>query len=346
MARKKEDKDGKYKRITNKSKKSSRDIKDVDSDVIKSQLLTLGLTLREVPGDGNCLFRALGDQLDGHMGNHYRHRQDTTTYMLDHREDFQPFVEDDLPFEKHISELSQSGTYAGNDAIVAFARLHQVTIVIHQPNTPLWQIKGWETCETLQTTEKNKKRKNYNNVPSSHQLHIAYHGGDHYDSVRRLGDTSHIPANIQINVESEVHEGTNQSPNTTDRVRDYASCNIHEIDHTEEAANEIEREAIIRSGCQDLTIVRQLLYNNFGNIDATVEDLLALTLTPVESQEAKFEHLSSGGRTKTGFSRKQLERIRKQERKRAGDARRKSPNATKETLEEATIIGKVQCLNI
>lgn len=47
------------------------------------------------------MFRALGDQLDGHMGNHYRHRQDTTTYMLEHRDDFQPFVEDDLPFEKH-----------------------------------------------------------------------------------------------------------------------------------------------------------------------------------------------------------------------------------------------------
>ena len=52
MARKKEDRDGKYKRIANKLKKSSRDSKEVESDVIKSQLLTLGLTLREVPGDG------------------------------------------------------------------------------------------------------------------------------------------------------------------------------------------------------------------------------------------------------------------------------------------------------
>ena len=59
------------------------------------------------------MFRALGDQLDGHMGNHYRHRQDTTTYMLEHRDDFQPFVEDDLPFEKHsmcgfFIEINQS----------------------------------------------------------------------------------------------------------------------------------------------------------------------------------------------------------------------------------------------
>ncbi|XP_046635626.1 OTU domain-containing protein 3-like [Daphnia pulicaria] len=340
MARKKED-NGKYKRITNKSKKSSRDSKDVDADVIKSQLITLGLTLREVPGDGNCLFRALGDQLDGHMGNHYRHRQDTTTYMLEHRDDFQPFVEDDLPFEKHISELSQPGTYAGNDAIVAFARLHQVTIVIHQPNAPLWQIRGWESSGTQ--TEKNKKGKNYNNIPISRQLHIAYHGGDHYDSVRRLGDTSHIPANIQIDVESEGNEVTTQSQNTADQ--DYDSCELHEINRVDDSeANEIEREAILRTGCQDLAIVRQLLYNNCGNLEAAVEDLLALSLTPVDNEEPKMD--PSGGRSKSTFSRKQLERIRKQERKRAGEARRKPCNTTRESPEEAVIIGKVQCLNI
>jgi len=28
------------------------------------------------------------------------------------------------------------GTYAGNDAIVAFARLHQVNIIIHQLSSP------------------------------------------------------------------------------------------------------------------------------------------------------------------------------------------------------------------
>lgn len=103
---------------------------------------------------------------------------------------------------------------------------------------------------------------------------------------------------------------------------------------------------MIRSGCQDLVIVRQLLYNNLGNIDATMEDLLALTLHPMESQEAKFEHPPAGGRIKTGFSRKQLERIRKQERKRAVEARRKPSNAIRETVEEATVIGKIQCLNI
>lgn len=144
-----------------------------------NQLQALGLKLREVPGDGNCLFRALGDQLEGHSRGHLRLRQETVQYMMSHRQDFEPFVEDDVPFTQHLSNLSQPGTFAGNDAIVAFARSQQVKVVIHQLNTPLWEING---------VEKQVCR----------ELHIAYRYGDHYDSVRRVGDNSESPAQLRI----------------------------------------------------------------------------------------------------------------------------------------------------
>ncbi|XP_016134734.1 OTU domain-containing protein 3-like [Sinocyclocheilus grahami] len=144
-----------------------------------NQLQALGLKLREVPGDGNCLFRALGDQLEGHSRGHLRLRQETVQYMMTHSQDFEPFVEDDMPFTEHLSNLSQLGTFAGNDAIVAFARSQQLKVVIHQLNAPLWEING---------TEK----------PSSRELHIAYRYGDHYDSVRKTGDNSESPAHLRI----------------------------------------------------------------------------------------------------------------------------------------------------
>uniref|UniRef100_A0A8C1V005 OTU domain-containing protein 3 n=1 Tax=Cyprinus carpio TaxID=7962 RepID=A0A8C1V005_CYPCA len=144
-----------------------------------NQLQALGLKLREVPGDGNCLFRALGDQLEGHSRGHLRLRQETVQYMMTHRQDFEPFVEDDVPFTEHLSNLSQPGTFAGNDAIVAFARSQQLKVVIHQLNAPLWEING---------TEK----------PSCRELHIAYRYGDHYDSVRKTGDNSESPAHLRI----------------------------------------------------------------------------------------------------------------------------------------------------
>ncbi|XP_035314616.1 OTU domain-containing protein 3 isoform X2 [Cricetulus griseus] len=131
-----------------------------------NQLQALGLKLREVPGDGNCLFRALGDQLEGHSRNHLKHRQETVDYMIRQREDFEPFVEDDIPFEKHVASLSKPGTFAGNDAIVAFARNHQLNVVIHQLNAPLWQF------QILHQDGANKKEK------------IKIKGGDFEDGPR------------------------------------------------------------------------------------------------------------------------------------------------------------------
>ncbi|PWA33005.1 hypothetical protein CCH79_00016893 [Gambusia affinis] len=151
-----------------------------------NQLQALGLKLREVPGDGNCLFRALGDQLEGHSRGHLRLRQETVQYMMSHRQDFEPFVEDDVPFPQHLSNLAQSGTFAGNDAIVAFARSQQVKVVIHQLNAPLWEINGVEK-------------------QACRELHIAYRYGDHYDSVRRVGDNSESPAQLRIETLQNSH---------------------------------------------------------------------------------------------------------------------------------------------
>jgi len=138
---------------------------------LNNQLATLGLSLKQIPGDGNCLFRALGDQLDGRVQEHMAHREAVVRYMRHHRDDFEPFVEDDISFDDHMSSLSEQGTFGGNDAIVAWARLHHCTVVIHQLNKPLWQIHGGKEGS-----------------PGGWEVHISYHNGDHYNSVRRLGD--------------------------------------------------------------------------------------------------------------------------------------------------------------
>ena len=52
----------------------------------------------------NCLFRALGDQLEGNMRNHLRHREVTVAYMREHRSQFEPFLEDSVSYE-HYSKF-------------------------------------------------------------------------------------------------------------------------------------------------------------------------------------------------------------------------------------------------
>ena len=105
--------------------------------------------------------------------------------MRDHKEDFEPFLVDDVSFQRHLSLLSEDGTYAGNDSIVAFARLYNVTVVIHQLNEPPWQV----TNDSVDAK-----------AAETRELHVSYHNGDHYNSVRKANEHSNIqsPANISM----------------------------------------------------------------------------------------------------------------------------------------------------
>ncbi|CAG0894070.1 unnamed protein product [Darwinula stevensoni] len=238
MARKREEKAAKasYQK-EQKVKKSLTGSKFDDSFVsVNKQLSPLGLMLREIPGDGNCLFRALGDQLDGHTMNHLTHRRETAEYMKEHRPDFEPFVEDDITFDKHVESLGEPGTYAGNDAIVAFARRHNVIVVIHQLNAPLWKVHG------------GKK--------GAKEIHIAYHNGDHYNSVRRIGDHSDSPANVRIGSPTPENDGNDE-------------VNLSGL-------SEMEKYVMEHTNCMDPINVRQALEDNEYDVEATVDFLNVL----------------------------------------------------------------------
>ena len=74
----------------------------------------LGLRIKEVGADGNCLFRSFSDQMEGNEGNHYIYRQSAIEYMIDHQDHFKFFIEDDKPFDGYIKEMSLDGTWGGN----------------------------------------------------------------------------------------------------------------------------------------------------------------------------------------------------------------------------------------
>ncbi|NXA11060.1 OTUD3 protein, partial [Sapayoa aenigma] len=209
---------------------------------LAGQLRALGLKLREVPGDGNCLFRALGDQLEGHSRNHLRHRQETVDFMVKQREDFEPFVEDDVPFEKHVTNLAKPGTFAGNDAIVAFARNNQINVVIHQLNAPLWQIRG---------TDRSNVR----------ELHIAYRHGEHYDSVRRINDDSEAPAYLQMEMLCK---------NDTNKAEEVKLQKGNSEDETEVEMEDAVQKVCNATGCSDIDLVSHMLEVEDYNIESAV----------------------------------------------------------------------------
>lgn len=224
-----------------------------------NQLQALGLKLREVPGDGNCLFRALGDQLEGHSRNHLKHRQETVDYMIRQREDFEPFVEDDIPFEKHVASLAKPGTFAGNDAIVAFARNHQLNVVIHQLNAPLWQIRG---------TDKSSAR----------ELHIAYRYGEHYDSVRRINDNSEAPAHLLTDFQM-LHQ---DRANKKEKMKTQG-------DSLRDDMEDAVQKAGSATGCTDSNLIVQNLEAESHTIEPSVTALLQMNQGTSKDAEKSLE---------------------------------------------------------
>ncbi|WAR15413.1 OTUD3-like protein [Mya arenaria] len=166
----------------------------------RNQLAKLGLELRDIPGDGV---------------------------------DFEPFLADeDTSFDRYIHALQKMGTYAGNDAIVAFARLHQ--------------IQGLESCST-----------------STRQLHIAYHNGDHYSSVRKVGDNTESPTNIKLKIgDSDTLTGPKE-------YTGYATGEDGMVRAVRDSSRLVD-EVMNVTGCKDYEHVYESLADCDYDVDATI----------------------------------------------------------------------------
>ena len=73
---------------------------DLSRAEFQAQLADLGLRIVPVAADGNCFFRAIAHQIEGDEEEHSRYREMVVEYIMQHREDFEPFVEDNVNFDE------------------------------------------------------------------------------------------------------------------------------------------------------------------------------------------------------------------------------------------------------
>ncbi|GAA5841945.1 hypothetical protein JCM3766R1_002546 [Sporobolomyces carnicolor] len=109
---------------------------DQEEKVLTQQLRASGLYAANILGDGNCLFRALSDQLFGSPNHHLRLRQEVCEYLSDHSDRYRLFIdEDDYKggWNGYVREMKQPGTYGTNIELSAFVQLYQRSIKIFQP---------------------------------------------------------------------------------------------------------------------------------------------------------------------------------------------------------------------
>ncbi|KAJ2909453.1 2-oxoglutarate dehydrogenase E1 component [Coemansia aciculifera] len=133
------------------------------AELDRSLKRTAGLYCKDIAGDGNCLFRALADQLDGTPDTHVRHREVTCDYMASHPEEFAPFLDETCSFDRYLDNMRHLGVFAGNLELVAFARNYRLDIRVYQAGGTVFVISGGES-------------------PPTATVHIAYHSYEHYSS--------------------------------------------------------------------------------------------------------------------------------------------------------------------
>lgn len=152
-------------------KKKNKNRRDDDIDEkFKKHLETLGYFIREVGGDGNCLFRSVSEQMEGNENNFQEYRDKCINYMKENKDTFAPFIEDDEPIDKYIDRMSKNKEWGGNLEIYALSMVLEANFYIYIHEHPMYIVKNFE-----------KPKKN---------IMLTYHDGKHYNSLRKLEEKS------------------------------------------------------------------------------------------------------------------------------------------------------------
>ena len=138
---------------------------------MNSQLKSMKLMIKEIEGDGNCLFRALSHQLTTLSAriSHSELRMEIVNYIKSNEPEFKSFLDQDL--DEYLSQMSTDGCFGGHLELVACSKLYNCTILIHQLGQKVWKI---ETSG------------------SKIELNIVYHDHEHYSSTTSICKVARI----------------------------------------------------------------------------------------------------------------------------------------------------------
>ena len=136
------------------------------NEKFSEELKKLGFYIKEVKGDGNCLFRSVSEQLEGNENNYEIYRQKCVDYMKENKDAFIPFLEEEEPIDTYIEKISKDGEWGGNLEIYALSMALNANFYIYIHEQPIYIVK------TVDETTNN--------------IMMTYHNGKHYNSLRKL----------------------------------------------------------------------------------------------------------------------------------------------------------------
>ena len=139
--------------------------KDMDEDKLE-QILNKekGFRINRMQEDGNCLFRAISDQIYGDPGMHQEVRKLCMDYLLAERSHFSQFVTQD--FDNYVERKRHDRIFGNNLEMQAIAELFNRPIEVYRDSPHPMKIfhDGYTECDST-------------------PLRLSYHRGNHYNSV-------------------------------------------------------------------------------------------------------------------------------------------------------------------
>ncbi|TFK37508.1 hypothetical protein BDQ12DRAFT_143460 [Crucibulum laeve] len=173
-----------------------------NNQLLNEQLRSLGLYAAPTVGDGNCLFRALSDQLHGTPSKHAQLRQEVCDWIERHQARYEPFVEDERGLETHLRCMRENATYGGHMELSAFAHLTKRNVKVIQPGLVYvieWAAGGDPSSSS--TPERKVSSSRYDDSEEEDEqdnqggtIYVAYHDWEHFSSIRNLkGPHSGLP---------------------------------------------------------------------------------------------------------------------------------------------------------
>ncbi|XP_038721909.1 OVARIAN TUMOR DOMAIN-containing deubiquitinating enzyme 7 isoform X2 [Tripterygium wilfordii] len=223
--------------------------KQGDVTQFRAQLDALGLQIVQVTADGNCFFRSIADQLEGNEQEHGKYRSMIIQYIMKNREMFEPFIEDDVLFDEYCQSMEKDGTWAGNMELQAASLVTHCNICIHRNMSPRWYIRNFDDR-------------------GARMVHLSYHDGEHYNSVRLKEDPCDGPARSMI-----IKADADLSMNSHKKSAAVSKCNGKGVKDMADPGS--TKLVMSGSSCESVEEVKQILLQVGGDVDAAIEILVA-----------------------------------------------------------------------
>lgn len=102
----------------------------------RMQLNPQCLKVFETHADGNCLFRTIADQLEGDESLHPIYRQKAVEHILENKDFYTLFIEDDETIEEYCQDMAKDGFWGGQLEMNALGTLLGFNAIVHQVDHP------------------------------------------------------------------------------------------------------------------------------------------------------------------------------------------------------------------